>query len=127
MVDVREVTRTYGSGATATAALRGVTFSIGEGKLVECIHCIAQLLVVLVCADVHVDIDQIVAVIERPPADIAVLIIEHDMDLVFRLARRITVLVQGRILVEGPPDMIAADPQVRQVYLGERPHGREAR
>ncbi len=34
MVDVREVTRTYGSGATATAALRGVTFSIGEGKLV---------------------------------------------------------------------------------------------
>jgi ABC-type branched-subunit amino acid transport system ATPase component len=69
----------------------------------------------------------IVAVIERLPADIAVLIIEHDMDLVFRLARRITVLVQGRILVEGPPDMIAADPQVRQVYLGERPHGREAR
>jgi ABC-type branched-subunit amino acid transport system ATPase component len=69
----------------------------------------------------------IVAVIERLPADIAVLIIEHDMDLVFRLARRITVLVQGRILVEGPPDMIAADPQVRQVYLGERAHGREAR
>jgi putative ABC transport system ATP-binding protein len=34
MVDVREVTRTYGSGATATAALRGVTFAIGEGKLV---------------------------------------------------------------------------------------------
>jgi ABC-type branched-subunit amino acid transport system ATPase component len=69
----------------------------------------------------------IVAVIERLPADIAVLIIEHDMDLVFRFARRITVLVQGRILVEGPPDVIAADPQVRQVYLGERPHGREAR
>jgi branched-chain amino acid transport system ATP-binding protein len=69
----------------------------------------------------------IVAVIERLPADIAVLIIEHDMDLVFRFARRITVMVQGRILVEGPPDVIAADPQVRQVYLGERPHGREAR
>jgi ABC-type branched-subunit amino acid transport system ATPase component len=69
----------------------------------------------------------IVAVIERLPADIAVLIIEHDMDLVFRFARRITVLVQGHILVEGPPEVIAADPQVRQVYLGERPHGREAR
>ena len=55
------------------------------------------------------------------------LIIEHDMDLVFRLARRITVLVQGRILVEGPPDAIAADPQVRQVYLGEREHGRGGR
>ena len=69
----------------------------------------------------------IVAVIERLPTDIAVLIIEHDMDLVFRFARRITVLVQGHILVEGPPEVIAADPQVRQVYLGERPHGREAR
>jgi len=69
----------------------------------------------------------IVAVIERLPADIAVLIIEHDMDLVFRFARRITVLVQGHILVEGPPEVIAADPQVRQVYLGERPHGRDAR
>jgi branched-chain amino acid transport system ATP-binding protein len=48
------------------------------------------------------------------------LIIDHDMDLVFRLARRITVLVQGRVLVEGPPAEIAADPRVRRVYLGER-------
>jgi branched-chain amino acid transport system ATP-binding protein len=69
----------------------------------------------------------IIEIIERLPADIAILIIEHDMDLVFRLARRITVLVQGRILVEGPPELIAADPQVRQVYLGEREHGRAAR
>ena len=51
----------------------------------------------------------IVDVIERLPPDIAVLIIEHDMDLVFRLAQTITVLVQGRILVEGPPAAIAAD------------------
>jgi len=62
----------------------------------------------------------IIEVIERLPSDIAVLIIEHDMDLVFRLAQRITVLVQGSILVEGPPDAIAADPEVRRVYLGER-------
>ena len=63
----------------------------------------------------------IIEAIEGLPADIALLIIEHDMDLVFRLARRITVLVQGRVLVEGPPAEIAADPRVRQVYLGERP------
>jgi branched-chain amino acid transport system ATP-binding protein len=50
------------------------------------------------------------------------LIIEHDMDLVFRLARRITVLVQGSVLIEGTPKEIADDPRVRQVYLGERRH-----
>jgi branched-chain amino acid transport system ATP-binding protein len=62
----------------------------------------------------------IIDIVERLPADIALLIIEHDMDLVFRLAQRITVLVQGNILVEGPPEAIAADPEVRRVYLGER-------
>jgi branched-chain amino acid transport system ATP-binding protein len=62
----------------------------------------------------------VAGVVERLPSDIAVLIIDHDMDLVFRLARRITVMVEGRILVEGPPEAIAADPEVRRVYLGER-------
>ena len=64
----------------------------------------------------------IVDVIERLPPDLALLIIEHDMELVFRLARRITVLVQGTILIEGTPQEIASDPQVREVYLGEREH-----
>jgi ABC-type branched-subunit amino acid transport system ATPase component len=64
----------------------------------------------------------IIDVIEQLGSDIALLIIEHDMDLVFRLARRITVLVQGAILVEGTPQEIAADPRVREVYLGERVH-----
>ena len=63
---------------------------------------------------------RIIEVIERLPQNIAVLIIEHDMDLVFRVAQRITVLVQGSVLVEGLPEEIARDPEVRRVYLGER-------
>jgi ABC-type branched-subunit amino acid transport system ATPase component len=65
----------------------------------------------------------ILDVVDRLPQDIAVLIIEHDMDLVFRFAKRITVLVQGTVLVEGTPAEIAADSRVREVYLGERKHG----
>jgi branched-chain amino acid transport system ATP-binding protein len=50
--------------------------------------------------------------------DLTVLFIEHDMDLVFRFASRIIVMVAGRILVEGTPQEIAADRRVREVYLG---------
>jgi ABC-type branched-subunit amino acid transport system ATPase component len=65
----------------------------------------------------------ILDMVEQLPPEIAVLIIDHDMELVFRFARRITVLVQGSILVEGRPAEIAADARVRAVYLGEHPHG----
>ncbi|HEY4894037.1 MAG TPA: ATP-binding cassette domain-containing protein, partial [Reyranella sp.] len=57
------------------------------------------------------------------PADVSVLLIEHDMDLVFNFARRISVLVDGGLLVEGEPEAIAADSRVRAVYLGERSDG----
>jgi branched-chain amino acid transport system ATP-binding protein len=57
------------------------------------------------------------------PADVSVLLIEHDMDLVFSFARRISVLVDGALLAEGEPDAIARDPRVRAVYLGEAGHG----
>jgi branched-chain amino acid transport system ATP-binding protein len=54
--------------------------------------------------------------------DIAILIIEHDMDVVFRVAKRITVLVQGVVLTDGTPAEIVADERVRAVYLGEEAH-----
>ncbi|MBI2998426.1 MAG: ABC transporter ATP-binding protein [Deltaproteobacteria bacterium] len=55
--------------------------------------------------------------------DLTVLFIEHDMNVVFRFASRIIVMVGGRILVEGSPDEIAGNPEVRQVYLGGARHG----
>jgi ABC-type branched-subunit amino acid transport system ATPase component len=69
------------------------------------------------------DSQRILEQLARLPGDIAILIIEHDMDLVFRFAQRITVLVQGQVLVEGTPQEIAADKRVRDVYLGEATHG----
>jgi branched-chain amino acid transport system ATP-binding protein len=65
------------------------------------------------------ELEKILATLEKLPSDIAILIIEHDMELVFRFARRITVLVQGTVLVEGTPDEIVRDKRVHDVYLGE--------
>ena len=57
-------------------------------------------------------------VIAALPREVSLLFIEHDMDLVFRFAERITVLVSGRVLCEGTPDEIMSDGRVREVYLG---------
>lgn len=54
------------------------------------------------------------------PKSMTLLFIEHDMNLVFRFAERISVLVGGRLLTEGTPAEISADAQVREVYLGNR-------
>src|ERR1700719_3404432 len=62
---------------------------------------------------------EILATIALLPADVTVLLIEHDMDIVFSFADRISVLVNGELFVEGPPAEVARDPRVKAVYLGE--------
>ena len=62
---------------------------------------------------------RIVEVLQALPSEIAILIIEHDMDLVRRFAQRITVLTAGAVLTEGTPDEVMRDQRVRDVYLGE--------
>jgi branched-chain amino acid transport system ATP-binding protein len=62
-------------------------------------------------------------VIAGLPADISVLFIEHDMELVFNFATRIIVLVSGAILLEDEPSVVRRDPRVREVYLGSSHHG----
>jgi ABC-type branched-subunit amino acid transport system ATPase component len=70
-------------------------------------------------AESHIILDAVAAL----PKQIGVLIIDHDMDLVFRFAERITVLVGGAIFAEGTPKEIGADQRVRDVYLGKAHHG----
>ena len=66
---------------------------------------------------------ELFSVIANLSRDIAVLFIEHDMNVVFRFANRIIVMVGGRILMQGAPADIAADARVREVYLGRARHG----
>jgi branched-chain amino acid transport system ATP-binding protein len=70
-------------------------------------------------AESHIILDAIGGL----PRDIAVLIIDHDMDLVFRFAERITVMVSGAVFATGSPREIGADAEVRAVYLGRAGHG----
>ena len=67
--------------------------------------------------------EELLQTVSALPGDVSVVLIEHDMDLVFEFANRITVLVNGAVLTEGTPEAIAHDPQVKAVYLG---HGEEA-
>ena len=65
---------------------------------------------------------ELFSVIAALPRDVTVVFIEHDMNLVFKFAEKITVLVGGAVLVEGTPEDIAGDKRVREVYLGESLH-----
>jgi branched-chain amino acid transport system ATP-binding protein len=62
--------------------------------------------------------EELLQTVAALPDDVSILLIEHDMDLVFSFATRMTVLVNGAVLTEGNPDEIAADPRVKAVYLG---------
>ena len=66
-------------------------------------------------------------VIAQLPRDVTIVLIEHDMDLVFRFADRISVLVSGALLTEDSPEVIANDPRVKEVYLGAPVSGEVAR
>ena len=64
---------------------------------------------------------EILAAVAALPKDVSVLLIEHDMDIVFSFADRISVLVNGALFVEGTPQEVAHDARVKAVYLGEEP------
>jgi branched-chain amino acid transport system ATP-binding protein len=114
-------------GLADDAALRVGDLPYGKQRLVEIAIALGLKPKVLLLDEPAAGVpssesELILQTLEKLPSDIAILIIEHDMDLVFRFARRITVLVQGAVLVEGTPEEIARDTRVHQVYLGEQTH-----
>ena len=112
-------------GIAADAGLRITDLPYGKQRLVEIAIALGLQPKVLLLDEPAAGVpsmesDRILQALDALPADIAILIIEHYMDLVFRFAKRITVLVQGEVLCEGTPQEIAADKRVHQVYLGEQ-------
>ena len=109
------------------AAMESRTLPYGKQRLLEIALALATNPRVLLLDEPAAGIPaaesaELFAVIAALPRDVSVIFIEHDMNLVFRFAERITVLVGGWVLVEGSPDEIARDRRVREVYLGEAVH-----
>ena len=112
-------------GAEADLLTRNLPY--GKQRLVEIALALATKPSILLLDEPAAGIPQaesaeLFGVIAELPREVTILFIEHDMDLVFRFAERITVLVGGRVLTEGTPEQIANDQRVREVYLGEAQH-----
>ena len=110
------------------AETRTASLAYGKQRLLEIAVAIAAKPKVLLLDEPAAGVPEaerqdILGVVAALPADVAVLLIEHDMDLVFAFAERITVLVEGALLVDGTPAEIAADRRVKAVYLGSGAHG----
>lgn len=110
-------------GLRALAATTTQDLAYGEQRLVEMALAFALRPKVLLLDEPMAGVPKgdglrILAALDNLPRDLGVLIIEHDMDLVFRFASRILVLADGAVLADGKPEHIRNDPQVRSAYLG---------
>jgi ABC-type branched-subunit amino acid transport system ATPase component len=120
--EANELLNRFSFGADAERPTRELAY--GRQRLLEIVLALAANPTVLLLDEPAAGVPQqesaeIFEALNALPDDIAVLFIEHDMDVVFRFAQRITVLVAGQVLCEGTPDEIADHPQVREVYLGD--------
>lgn len=125
---IEEIVEVLGRfGLTDVMGRRTASLPYGKQRLLEIALAIACKPKVLLLDEPAAGVpegerDEILAGVAALPADVTVLLIEHDMDLVFRFAQRISVLVSGALLTEGTVEEVANDPRVRAVYLGEGDH-----
>jgi branched-chain amino acid transport system ATP-binding protein len=126
IAEARELVGSLGLHEEANALVRQLAY--GKQRLVEIALALATRPAILLLDEPAAGIPshasaELFEVVARLPRDVSILLIEHDMDIVFRFAEQITVLASGSVLAEGSPEAIAADPRVREVYLGEAEHG----
>ena len=112
------------TGLAPVASRLAGTLSHGAKRQLEVAMCLATQPRVLLLDEPLAgmgaeETDRMLALLERLKPRHAILLVEHDMDAVFRIAERITVMVNGAVIASGPPDAIRNDPQVRSAYLGE--------
>ena len=110
-------------GLLGHAAAETQDLAYGEQRLIEMALALALRPRVLLLDEPMAGVpkgdgSRLLTALDALPKDLAVLIIEHDMDLVFRFANRIVVLAEGAVLADGTPDQIRRDPKVRAAYLG---------
>lgn len=113
---------------TAIAEQAAKAVSYGEQRQIDLILAIALKPRVLLLDEPTAglsaaEVIRVVGMISSLPKDMTVLMIEHDIDVAFGLAHRISVLHQGRLIAEGDPDTIRGDTQVSEIYLGEEESG----
>ncbi|MDB5589852.1 ABC transporter ATP-binding protein [Enterovirga sp.] len=119
--EAQAILRQLGLGAVARRRIREIAY--GQQRLVEIAIAVALRPRVLLLDEPAAGVSRaeaprIVEAIDALPAEIAVLMIEHDMDLVLRFARRVVVLASGAAIFDGLPSAVVADPAVRAAYLG---------
>jgi branched-chain amino acid transport system ATP-binding protein len=129
MAETNELLRTLGLEHIAQRKVSEIAY--GQQRLLEIALALALKPKVLLLDEPAAGVPQsdtprIEAALAGLPADLAVLMIEHDMDLVFRFAKRVVVLAAGAIIFDGSPEDVTKDARVREAYLGNYANARSA-